>query len=520
MTFAPGAWLQENYRVYVGNATATRDFRVQLRGSRAVWLWALYLGVLIVYGIMTYNSSATEMQVSISEAQTRLNMFYKQIMGLLGVMILLVAPALTATAVVAERQRQSLDLVFSAPVSPKYYLVGKMLSSYRYTWMMLVLSLPVTSACVVLGGSTWGDVLGGYVLLSFHALVLTAIALLMSTVSQKPVAAIVWSYFAAIFYSVVGTTVSAMNIVSGMFGMGRQTFEQPFTITFSPFTVSESAPTYTTLFDTRVPNWVFMAIIALLISKIMLLAAGSSLSVFGSAEVKSLRIHGLIYTWALMFAIPMALPATGMTASSRSIDSHALSLVYGWCLVPLVIFLPFITCYGRDQERRFWPDGTFRLRNLFIGTPSGGLPYIWALVLGSALAVAWGFRVRFGLWTDGEFFSIVFYSVALWTFGWSIGRWASSGNSGVRVARTMHFAAIVALGALPVPFFTLIDPNFMGKAEATIWDLYMMRPLIGGDDNSLRAVAMGVALFMLAGLVTLIAERSAEARGLRLRTNE
>src|ERR1044072_9677517 len=113
--------------------------------------------------------------MSMTDAQHPLKGFYNKIIYLLSTVMWLVAPALTATAIVSERQRKSLDLVFSAPVSPKYYLVGKMLSSYRYVWMLLVLSLPVTAACVVLGGAVWSEGLAAYGLLSLPGVIYTAI---------------------------------------------------------------------------------------------------------------------------------------------------------------------------------------------------------------------------------------------------------------------------------------------------------------------------------------------------------
>ncbi|MEA2552748.1 MAG: hypothetical protein QOJ65_924, partial [Fimbriimonadaceae bacterium] len=152
-------WARENFAVYADNATSRRDFRAQLRGNRSFILWMIYLAMLIGLGMLNYSQSVDRGQVSVVQAQAWLQNFYEMIMVLLAAMITLVAPALAATAIVIEKERRSLDLLFSAPVKPKVLLVGKMLSAYRYTWMLLVLSLPVTAVCVVLGGATWSEVL-------------------------------------------------------------------------------------------------------------------------------------------------------------------------------------------------------------------------------------------------------------------------------------------------------------------------------------------------------------------------
>jgi len=514
-----GTWLRHNLSCYVGNATAMRDFRVQLRGNRAVLLWSFYLVVLIGFAMVVYNQSASGYRTSIVDAQYRLRSFYQSIMMLLAVMINLIAPALTAGAIVMERQRRSLDLVFSAPVSPKYYLVGKMISSYRYTWMLLILSLPVTSACVVLGGATWSDVISAYLILSFTALIYTSIALLLSTLAKQPVSAVIWSYIASIVYSVV----SGGLIGSSFVNFGSRTMEAPFVVALNPYLVVQASPTYTDIAGHHIPNWLMGGLVSLLICKIMLLGAASALSGYKAADTKGLRIHGLIYA---AFYIGLGAFAVG-TAASRAVSytsmgtptpivpastpwNAGVNLAFGWMFMPLVIFLPFLTCYGRDGERKFWPDGVFSIRNIFTGTPSGGLPYVWALILAASLSMMW----LLGHYSPGIALSpaMVVWVLSLWTFMWSIGRLASSFNSGLRSARTLHFTLMMLLIALPVPFFSAAST--FDSSSTGIWDIYILRPLIGSRDNSSIAMVMSGVLILASALLTYVAELNAARKGL------
>ena len=149
------SWLASLKRTYIGNATATRDMRVQLRGGRAAIFFTLYLVVMTVVLLLIYSGSLGEDgQYNLAMAQGRLQDFYNQTLLLLAVVISLVAPSMGAFAIVSEKQRRSLDLVFSAPTEPKYYLVGKLISSFRYVWLVLVLSLPFCAVSVTLGGTT------------------------------------------------------------------------------------------------------------------------------------------------------------------------------------------------------------------------------------------------------------------------------------------------------------------------------------------------------------------------------
>ncbi len=510
-----GGWLSNAIGCYFGNAAAVRDFRVQLRGNRAVILWTFYLLVLIGFTMLVYSGRSSGNHTSIVNAQSDLRNFYQSIMILLAVMINLIAPALTAGSIVMERQRRSLDLVFSAPVTVKYYLVGKMVSSYRYVWMLLVLSLPITSACVVLGGATWTDVLGAYIILSFNALIYTSIALLLSTLSRQPVSAVVWSYFASIIYSIFTSMMSTASVAMSMSGMSRS-LEAPFLVTLSPYFVVQAAPTFTRIYGYEVPNWILGGITAILFSKIMLLAAGSAMSGFGAKETISLRIHGIIYAalgsaliaYGSLPTMSIVRSATVSTPAGRQAWTYAMDLAFGWMLVPLVVFIPFFTCYGADAERRFWADGSLRIRNMLIGTPSGGLPYTLTLVAAIYCGIVFTYSQLNASWPSS---AILFWALTFWAFMWSLGRLSSSFNMGLRAARSLHFTLMMTFIALPVPFFSAMGA--FSSSNAGIWDIYILRPLIGAEDNRQTAWVYGVLMLAATLIVTYIAETNASRKG-------
>lgn len=525
---AAATWVRQSLGTYFGNATAVRDYRVQLRGNRAVILWAVYLAVLIGFGMITYSSAAGREQMSVVEAQASLKSFYTQVLGLLATIIVLVAPALTATAIVAERQRKSLDLVFSAPVTPKYFLVGKMISSYRYLWMLLVLSLPVTAACVVLGGATWSEVLTSYALMSLHGLIYTSIALLFSTLALKPVGAIVWSYIGVLVYLAITSYVGEMLVVPRTFGFGGGNIdEMPFFVSLSPVSMIQASSTYTVISGYHVPNWLLAAVFTFLFVKLMILAGSSALSPFGSWETKSLRLHSLAYAFllALGFAAAVAsvsglsgramyLGSTSTASVSPAIDLFS-SRMFVALLTNLVVVLPFLTCFGKDLERKFWPDGAFNIRRMLVGTPSGGLPYLFAV----ALAAAGGFIV-YSIWEPGlvglHFLGFFYYGLALVFAAWSVGRYTSALANGLRYARTLHFTVLVLVMWLPVPLLLIADPFGLGTQDASVWDYYVLRPLFSSSDKTGLALVTGTILIAVGLVLAIRAESLAKVRYRRM----
>lgn len=481
-----GGWFHDTARTYIGNASAKRDFRVQLRGSRAVLLWALYLLVLIGFGLITYSTAVNRGAISVAYAQRALNDFYRSILYLLAGLIMLIAPALSATSIVSERQRQSLDLIFSAPVTPNYYLVGKLISSYRYLWMLLVLSLPVTAACVVLGGAVWSEVLAAYVLLSVHGLLYTALALLVSSWSTKPVGAIITSYALTcavtfIGFSAFGTT-ALMRSYGPMMSGGRIN-EAPFTVAMSPFTVLEAAPTYMTIFGVQVPNWLLGSLAMLLVVRLVLIGASSTLSGYGAKEIKALRINSLVYILAISYGIAASLASAFSSLGAGSYyggTGPSVSSVVGRMFVGMLgaffFFVPFITCYGSNLEKKFWYDGEFSFKKMIQGTPAGGLPFLLSMSFAAAAGIYVGCATN-GVDLTGEFWLFVVYAMTLMFFLWSLGRFASAMNTNLRQARGAHFGLIILLLFIPLAFFAASAPNDFDQSPS-IWDLAILRPVI------------------------------------------
>lgn len=485
------ALLVQGWRAYVGNAAAVRDFRSQLRGNKAVWIWGSYLALLIALCGIAYSGIVHQNSQSIANLQQQLSQFYVVVISMLGAVISLAAPALTASTVTIERQRRSLDLIFSAPVSPRYLLIGKLIAGFRYLLMLLVLALPVTSVCVVMGGATWGDVLGAFLVLMSCGIFLMAIGLLISSLSSTTISAIISTYLGTLAYLVLTSmfaTYQAAMTLSPISGSVARTNEAMWTVALSPFGAAIAAPTFTMVAGYEVPNWIFGLIFALAMSRLLLAGASSSLSHYGSSETKLLRIQGWIVAFLLAFlaAVPLSSLATTVSSMSGSTPSaptgpsadYLAAIVMGIMTSSAFFLIPHVVCHSKEADRKYRPDGLFSIRKVFVGTPSGAGPYLFGLVICAAGGIAIGYRYAGVAWPNLLFLSMTIWSLGYYALWWGLGRYISSFKLGLRAARSLLMACMILVLAVPVPIMLMIMAARPYSTDSfDIWRLHLLYPL-------------------------------------------
>lgn len=424
---------------------------------------------------------------SIAQSQYMLGAFSGTIIGLLSTAIMLIAPALTAGSVAGERQRKSLDLVLSTPIEYKHYLVGKLIASYRYTWMLLLLSLPLVSMCVVVGGATWVDVITSFIYLSLYGLLFTAIGLLCSVLAPRPVSAVVYSYITVIAYTFLMSTLASALGYYGSPYSGATSPAYDIVSSLSPVMTSFRADLSTSIIGVNVPNWVLVALFVILVCKLLLLGAASALSRYGSPETKSLRIHCLVYI-AIIAALVAAYGAPAIAASTGSFSGTTVSAsfdstvaAYFLCLLALCIhwLIPFIACYSPLAERKFVDPGAFSIKSVLSGEPSGALPYLLLIVLVATVTL-----VAIPIIGSNPVDGLIVGSGAMWAAGflifvWSMARLTSSADRALTAARGAAMLLITSVMLLPLPLLAVLSAG--GNSDYDY--LHPMAGAFGQDGN-------------------------------------
>ncbi len=483
--------IKTTYSGIIGNAVSVRDYRVQLRGNRPLILWGAYLVILIGIGITFYWQTKLQAgdDVSVVTLQYKLYQYYQSLFALLVGLIIVIAPGLTAGSIATERERQSLDLIISAPAPPKYLLIGKMIASYRYIVMLLVLSLPVTSTCVVLGGASWSDVFSAYINVSANALIYCGIGLIASAKASKVRAALLCAYVFSVLYALVTAALIAEAIYMPPTSLpGHPVISKPWS-GMNPFAGIFVAGAETVVFGLVVPIWHVTIVMCTIIARLMAMSAACAISPVGSHAIKAYRLNCLTMQFV-----------SGLAINSWLQSDHWMTLHVSSVAIPFLLLgasIPGLACFVNTDESGCRNDGLFKIRNMLSGNISGNLPFIvtmWAagmlgfLISGSGIVL----KLVAGFWVLGVLF-----------FCWGTGRWISTlffhSRRPISPVHVVHWILLILICVWPLPLAAIFDLSIDPKMS-WLWNLFPLAALDSSASVKL-ALSHGAAFLVIGALL-------------------
>ena len=164
-----------------------------MRGRRAFVVLTVHL--LLVAGFAWMVEGLAERSVafggSFSASADIGRQLFAALLALLTLIVLVLAPASTAGAISLEREKQTLDLLTTTPISSLAIILGKLLSALGWVFLLLLASIPVTALVFTFGGVGPDDMVKGYLVLVGTALAYGSIGLFVSALVKRTQAATV-----------------------------------------------------------------------------------------------------------------------------------------------------------------------------------------------------------------------------------------------------------------------------------------------------------------------------------------
>jgi ABC-type transport system involved in multi-copper enzyme maturation permease subunit len=187
-------------------AIGVKELRGRMRGRRAFVILTLYLLFLAIIAwawelivARHYDTSS----LNGGSAALASALIGQEIFGALllveTLLVVFLAPAFTAGAISLEREKQTLDMLATTPISSVAIVIGKLLSALTYVFILIGASIPLTAMVFVFGGVGPDEVLRGYVVLVVSAIGLGSLGLFISAVMKRTQAATVVTFFGVIF---------------------------------------------------------------------------------------------------------------------------------------------------------------------------------------------------------------------------------------------------------------------------------------------------------------------------------
>jgi hypothetical protein len=124
---------------------------------------------------------------------------FMALMMLETLLVVALAPAFTAGAISMEREKQTLDMLATTPISSLAIVVAKLFSALTYLFILIFASIPLTALVFVYGGAAPDDVIRGYVVLVATAVGLGSLGLFFSALVKRTQAATIATYFGVMF---------------------------------------------------------------------------------------------------------------------------------------------------------------------------------------------------------------------------------------------------------------------------------------------------------------------------------
>ena len=176
-------------------AVGVKELRGRMRGKRAFVILTVHL--LLVAGfawmietlaVQVYSGGFGSSFSASSEIGRQL---FLGIVFLLTLITLILAPASTAGAISLEREKQTLALLSTTPISSLAIVLGKLLSALSWILLLLLASIPVVALVFTFGGVGPDDVVKAYIVLLATAFAYGAIGLFVSALVRRTQAATV-----------------------------------------------------------------------------------------------------------------------------------------------------------------------------------------------------------------------------------------------------------------------------------------------------------------------------------------
>lgn len=186
------------------NPVYKREIMVRARSYRMPLIIFVFNAVLAAAALLNMYQTVAQVRVSDTIQYSSFLQLYAFVAILEFLLLMFIMPALTSGSISGERERQTLELLFTTKMSPKDIILGKLFSAVEQLMVLVVSSLPIVLLTFVYGSVDFMDLgllLVCFVIVAFFA---GGIGILFSALIRRSTFSNVCTY-GVLLLLVVGT---------------------------------------------------------------------------------------------------------------------------------------------------------------------------------------------------------------------------------------------------------------------------------------------------------------------------
>ena len=195
------------------NPIIKREIKVSSRSVKlSIELFVFEVALCFIFFMLSLSLSDSALYFRLSDLSTYL-VFFPTLGVIEAIMIGLVMPILTASSITSERERQTLDLMLTTPLSPMRIVLGKLFSSVIRTSLFVFASIPIMSIPFLIGGLSWGYLFTFLLCLFVFAIFAGSMGIFCSAISNSTIPAVikVFIFYFVFFFLTIIPIITSSN---------------------------------------------------------------------------------------------------------------------------------------------------------------------------------------------------------------------------------------------------------------------------------------------------------------------
>lgn len=169
------------------NPVFRREFGVNTRSVKTLLAALALVGILSLLLILLWPRSGVF-------SKTNSNEIFSVFLNINLALVVLLIPGFVATTISSERENRSFEMLFTSLLTPPEIMFGKLCSALSVTFLVVLISMPVTAICALSGGISVPLLIRAYTVVLLATLTYGLFGLAISSLCHRSFTSLVLTY--------------------------------------------------------------------------------------------------------------------------------------------------------------------------------------------------------------------------------------------------------------------------------------------------------------------------------------